>query len=569
MGKATNAICSIPWAITQDYLRLMVEIAQRQPLSVETQTGRKLENTRTVEERDGVAIIPIIGPIARYMNLFSEISGGTSIQVLGKDLRTALNSQEIRAIILKIDSPGGEANGVNEFANMVYAARGRKPIVAYVGGIGASAAYWIASAADEIVIDDSALLGSIGTLAVMTTPDENEIVFVSSQSPRKHADPTTETGKESIQGVLDAMTEVFTSAVARNRGVTVEKVLSDFGQGGLLVGQAAVTAGLADRLGSFEATLADLAARSRMAEASERLQTSVTAVGAASVQAAKQQATLNAALAVTPPFAAYVPQATTQPVITLGGSTYQGTAPTHQDPTIRKTVRAAQEYLTDSVPSSTTAPGRARKPTTSKENRSMIEPTNDRPPGEDLVPEGVTEQVVIQAFAGMDEQLTARQMEMLQAQWARLQEQSTRQAEEMFARWTRDMEQRQKMTAWAQNATTPTMQRQHALSCTETELVALLAETPAPVRAKWQALIDHTLANGFVSFEEIGSSGGEAPEQTAKERFDAAVNAKVATGMSRYAAMQAVGKEQPELYAEYQAESSQRGAVALPKKGGK
>ena len=72
---------------------------------------------------------------------------------LAPNFTQALEDDSIQGIVLNIDSPGGQMNGTNELANMIFAARGTKPITAYVGGLGASGAYWIASAADEIAVD--------------------------------------------------------------------------------------------------------------------------------------------------------------------------------------------------------------------------------------------------------------------------------------------------------------------------------------------------------------------------------------------------------------------------------
>src|ERR1051325_7282815 len=143
--------------------------------------------------------------------------------------------------------------------------------------MGCSAAYCIASAADEIVTDATALVGSIGVVAAMPMPEGDEIVFVSSQSPHKHPDVTTEDGKADIQATIDALAQVFVESVARNRGVSAETVLSDFGQGGIFVGAAGVAAGLADRLGSYEETLAGMTARGRMDAAQARLDAATTA----------------------------------------------------------------------------------------------------------------------------------------------------------------------------------------------------------------------------------------------------------------------------------------------------
>lgn len=267
--RVLNAISRAAWLITEDALRTILEVAARENPSVEAiaaQLGRPLDNTRIVTVRDGVAVIPVTGPIFHYADFFTEVSGATSIETLARDFTTALRDPAVHSILLEIDSPGGEAGGVSEFANMVYTARGQKPMVAYVSDVGASAAYWIASAADEIVIDDTAVVGSIGAVAVVPDPSKSTgrtIQIVSSQSPKKRADPTTEGGRSQIQAMIDALADVFVAAVARNRGVTEEAVLADYGQGGVFVGQAAVAAGLVDRLGSFEGVIADLAARQR------------------------------------------------------------------------------------------------------------------------------------------------------------------------------------------------------------------------------------------------------------------------------------------------------------------
>jgi signal peptide peptidase SppA len=259
------------WAITEDHLRVILDIANRQnptPEAVAAELGRPLENTYEVEYREGVAILPVEGPLFRYANLFTQISGATSYERLAQDFNAALADDQVRAILLNINSPGGEADGNAEFAEMIHAARGVKPIVAYVGGMGASAAYWIASAADEVIAHETALLGSIGVRTALIDDSERmameglrEYVIVSSQSPYKATDPADAGDRGRIQQVVDDLATVFVATVARNRGVSEETVLSDFGQGDVLVGQKAVAAGLADRLGSFEGALAELIER--------------------------------------------------------------------------------------------------------------------------------------------------------------------------------------------------------------------------------------------------------------------------------------------------------------------
>ncbi len=144
---------------------------------------------------------------------------------------------------------------------MIRAASARKPIFAYVDDLGASAGYWLASATDRIVVAPTAILGSIGVVSALRDPSKTnskEVEFVSSQSPKKSIDVSTESGRAQVQEIVDALAAVFVGDVARYRGVSPDTVLADFGQGGVFVGQAAVDAGLADAVGSFEQTLADL-----------------------------------------------------------------------------------------------------------------------------------------------------------------------------------------------------------------------------------------------------------------------------------------------------------------------
>jgi len=260
--KFWNHATGEPWAITESALNNILTIASRQNETIEVvsaRLGRELDNSYVSEIRDGVAIIPVVGPLFRYANLFTAISGASSYEILAKDFTTALDNPEVKGIVLDIDSPGGEVNGCAEFANMIFEARGTKPIIAYTSGDAASGAYWIASACDEVVVSETSSLGSIGVVAVYRGgKGENTVEIVSSQSPYKRLDPNSDDGKVRLQSRIDDLASVFIEAIARHRGVDPPTVVRDFGGGDVFIGKHAVTQGLADKVGSLEKTISSI-----------------------------------------------------------------------------------------------------------------------------------------------------------------------------------------------------------------------------------------------------------------------------------------------------------------------
>ncbi len=260
--NALDLIGAAPWLIQPSTLETLLAIAARAnegPEAVAARLGRPLDNSRTVSVRDGVALIPVTGPIFRRANLFTEISGATSVEILATDLATAAADPTVRAIVLDIDSPGGQATGISELAGQIRAIdRTAKPVTAYVDGMAASAAYWLASAAGRIVTSDTGLLGSIGVVGTYKAEKDAPIKIISSVSPLKQATPDTEAGRAEMQRVIDELGTLFVSAVATNRATSPERVITDFGRGGVLVGAEAVKVGMADAVGTLESLLSSL-----------------------------------------------------------------------------------------------------------------------------------------------------------------------------------------------------------------------------------------------------------------------------------------------------------------------
>lgn len=251
--------------ITPEMITAAKEMREKREASIAAVASRdsaRLQGTKTVLIRDGVAIIPVMGTIVQFADFYTEWSGGVTIETLQRDFQVALESEEVKSIMFWIDSGGGEANGISEFADFIFASRGIKPIFAYIDGICASGAYWIAAACERIYGDKLAMAGSIGAVAIFIDDKEamameglREIKIKSSVSPKKQPDPSTTEGEAQIQVWVNDIGNVFVSSVARFRDTSKQDVIEKYGAGDIMVGQRAVRAGLIDGISSFEATL--------------------------------------------------------------------------------------------------------------------------------------------------------------------------------------------------------------------------------------------------------------------------------------------------------------------------
>jgi len=215
-----------------------------------------------------VAVLPLYGVIAQRMNIMQQMSGGTSTQQFTQAFRSALNDDEVKAILLDVDSPGGSVYGVAELAQEIFEARGRKPIAAIANSEMASAAYWIASAAESVYITPGGMAGSIGVVTIHEDWSENlasEGVKVTIITAGKHKaegnpyEPLQDDARDYIQGMADEYYGMFTGAVARNRGVPASTARgAGFGQGRMLMAKQAKATGMVDGIMTFDQLVARL-----------------------------------------------------------------------------------------------------------------------------------------------------------------------------------------------------------------------------------------------------------------------------------------------------------------------
>ena len=212
----------------------------------------------------GVAVLPLVGTIIPRADLFTEMSGGMSVQRFTRQFREALADHDVASIVIDVDSPGGQVSGVEELSREIFGARGQKPITAVANTLAASAAYWIATAADELVVTPSGEVGSIGVLAMHEDVSrwlDQEGIAINLISAGKYKtegnpfEPLSEEARAAIQSRVDEYYTMFVDAVARNRGVKRADVRGGFGQGRVVGAKEAVALGMADRVATLDETV--------------------------------------------------------------------------------------------------------------------------------------------------------------------------------------------------------------------------------------------------------------------------------------------------------------------------
>lgn len=218
---------------------------------------------RYYEVIDGVAFIPVHGSLAQRVGGLNPYSGMVGYNQLEKKLEAAMDDDGVRAILLDIDSPGGEVAGCFDLARKIaaYSKRGGgKPIIGAANEMACSAGYALISGCDEIYMPETGVVGSIGvwTLLVDLTraldKDGIEVTMVRAGDRKARGGPYERADKETVAKLfawVEATREQFASLVAQNRNIEVADVLSQ--EGDWYHGDEAITRRLVDGIGPFEA----------------------------------------------------------------------------------------------------------------------------------------------------------------------------------------------------------------------------------------------------------------------------------------------------------------------------
>lgn len=262
------------WAISQTWLN---------PLFLETLAAAPRKQ-RLPKVEGNVAVMPLYGMIVQRGSIFQEIFGGTSTQSFGAAFTRAINHDQISAVVIDIDSPGGTVAGVEELGDILHQGAQIKPVAAVANSSANSAAYWLGSQAGpgRFFAAPGADVGSIGVYRMHV--DESEaaakqgVKFEFMGMPEFKTEgnqfaPLTEEAKAHNMAQVQQNYDSFVKAVARGRGVTAANVRNNFGKGRSFHGNIAQEMGMIDKISTLGAVLAELG-----------VVTKATAMSAAQVQ---------------------------------------------------------------------------------------------------------------------------------------------------------------------------------------------------------------------------------------------------------------------------------------------
>lgn len=235
-------------------------------LALPARENRALSAT---EVRDGIAIIGVYDYLSyRADEMAAFFIGNTTYDGIRSQFQSAMADPTIKAIVLDINSPGGEVSGCFDLIDEIYEARGTKPIYAVINEDAMSAAFGIASAADRRYVARTGAAGSVGVVAMHLDQSgydaQRGLVYTPIYAGKHKVDfsshsPMTPEALAMAQADVDATYDIFVSTVARNLGMTPAAVRAT--EARIYQGKKAVEAGFADSVSSMGSFMAKLSGR--------------------------------------------------------------------------------------------------------------------------------------------------------------------------------------------------------------------------------------------------------------------------------------------------------------------
>jgi len=272
MPNLIHAIAGRPWAIRSEIALHVRGLLAKDGIAGLRHLAALKEEVHQFDASPGrqrgagtmgtVAVIPVIGTLTQRVQAVGSEGETRSTAEVAASVRAAAMEPSIDAILLEIDSPGGEVFGVPEAWASIRESAKAKPVIAHANSVAASAALYLASAASEFWVTPSGMVGSVGVYSLhvdmskaLEQMGEAWDFIVASQSPFKiegnPAGPLTGEARAQAQREVDRYMGDFVRDLARGRNVSEKRVLTDFGGGRMLSPTEALAVGMADKIGTF------------------------------------------------------------------------------------------------------------------------------------------------------------------------------------------------------------------------------------------------------------------------------------------------------------------------------
>lgn len=280
--QIVTKITSTPWMITPDALRMILEILDAHmegKITTEDAANRvrkakqgfaldldSLGSDEPISRRIGsVGVLRLSGPIFPKANLMTNLSGATSLEQFQSEFRSLMADDNIKTVLLDIDSPGGLSDLVDETATEIRNGRDQKPIYSVANTTANSAAYYLASQATKMYATPSGQVGSIGTFMVHSDDSKQkemlgvkDTIVKSGRFKAVGMEPLSDDSYSHLQDFVNQTNDSFVRAVAEGRGVDDSYVRENFGEGGVVSPKRALEVGMIDGIATFDEVLSSI-----------------------------------------------------------------------------------------------------------------------------------------------------------------------------------------------------------------------------------------------------------------------------------------------------------------------
>lgn len=269
-------VLEYPWALTRPMLETVAEILARRiagDRALDPDVEARLRSREKLPQPSagggGVAVVPVHGVLIPRGDLFSEMSGATSLESITANLREAAQSEAVAQIVLDVNSPGGSVAGATELAREILKVRAKKPVIAVANYTMASCAYWLGAMATEVVASPSAAVGSIGVYTIhddlSKALEERGIrrTYIATSGKKvlgNETEPLSDEARAMFAKRIDEHYSRMTADISKGRGVSVEDVRKKYGEGATVGADEALSIGMIDRIETLDQTIARLSA---------------------------------------------------------------------------------------------------------------------------------------------------------------------------------------------------------------------------------------------------------------------------------------------------------------------